>query len=315
MSVTTQAIATEVVTGDGVRLHVETAGPADAPVTVLLAHGWTCSTRSWHHQLGALPGLLGSGARVVAYDQRGHGRSGSAGSCTTMAHLARDLVDVIGAVAPEGPIVYAGHSMGGMALMELTALRPDIVRDRFAGITFVSTSAGQLASRPFGLAAGFDRAASLIAPRAVGAAGRRADRRALRHPSTRAGQAGRPLTVSRVQRPAIRLAAFGRHVDPAEVDILTADVARTPGTSLAGFFTAITEHDRTDALAALDGIPVEVMHGTRDRLLPPRHANRLAGLVPGARLWMYPGAGHMLPQERPRDVTSRIAAQARRALM
>jgi pimeloyl-ACP methyl ester carboxylesterase len=63
----------------------------------------------------------------------------------------------------------------------------------------------------------------------------------------------------------------------------------------------------------LDQVPVEIMHGTRDRLLPPRHANRMAAELPTARLWMYPGAGHMLMQERPRDVTHRLASLARKA--
>jgi pimeloyl-ACP methyl ester carboxylesterase len=54
------------------------------------------------------------------------------------------------------------------------------------------------------------------------------------------------------------------------------------------------------------------MHGTRDRLIAPRHANRMAHLLPSARLWMYPGAGHMLMQERPRDVTQRLASLVRK---
>src|SRR5690348_6485710 len=36
---------------DGVRLHVETSGPADAPVTVVLLHGWCLDRRTWHHQI------------------------------------------------------------------------------------------------------------------------------------------------------------------------------------------------------------------------------------------------------------------------
>jgi pimeloyl-ACP methyl ester carboxylesterase len=91
-----------------------------------------------------------------------------------------------------------------------------------------------------------------------------------------------------------------------------ADLAATPGRSFSGFFEAITLHDRGQALRALDEIPVEIMHGTRDRLIPPRHGNRLAELIPSARLWMYPGAGHMLMQERPRDVTQRLASLVRK---
>ncbi|HET6293241.1 MAG TPA: alpha/beta fold hydrolase, partial [Kribbella sp.] len=97
---TIQAERDEVVTADGVRLHVETAGSSDAPVTVLLAHGWTCSTRSWHHQLEGLPRVLGSSAvRVVAYDHRGHGRSETAPPGTTrIDQLADDLVAVLDSV-------------------------------------------------------------------------------------------------------------------------------------------------------------------------------------------------------------------------
>jgi pimeloyl-ACP methyl ester carboxylesterase len=303
MTVDTVAVRT----GDGVRLHVETAGPSTAPVTVLLSHGWTCSTRSWHHQLDDLPALLGPRVRVVAYDHRGHGQSGAAPDGTrTIDQLASDLVEVLDALAPDGPVVYAGHSMGGMTAMALADREPSLVRSRFAGLVLVSTSAGQVASRPFGLPSRFDKTAALVAPLVMTVAGRRADRRARR--------ADAEPTLPRVQRPALRRAAFGRRPDPAEVDVLVTDVARTPGTSLTGFFAALTDHDRGDALEVLADIPVEVMHGTRDRLLPPRHGNRLAQLIPGARLWMYPGAGHMLMQERHRDVTHVIARLARKAL-
>ena len=280
---TIQAERDEVVTADGVRLHVETAGSSDAPVTVLLAHGWTCSTRSWHHQLEGLPRVLGSSAvRVVAYDHRGHGRSEAAPAGTTrIDQLADDLVAVLDSVVPEGPVVYAGHSMGGMTLMALAERRPDLFGSRIAAAALISTSSGQITSRPFRLPARLDGAASALAS-------------------------------ARLRRPAVRQLVFGKKVDPREVDILMADLSATPGRSLSGFFEAITRHDVGHALSVLDSIPVEIMHGTRDRLLPPRHGNRLAQLLPHARLWMYPTAGHMLMQERHRDVTHRLASLSRK---
>jgi pimeloyl-ACP methyl ester carboxylesterase len=105
---------------------------------------------------------------------------------------------------------------------------------------------------------------------------------------------------------------FGKNADPAEVNLFLADLAVVPGPSYGGFFDAILRHDLGHALKVLDGLPVEIMHGTRDRLLPPRHANLMAAQLPTARLWMYPGAGHMLMQERPRDVTHRLASLVRR---
>src|SRR5918997_3139135 len=97
---------TEVMLRDGVRLHVEISGPADAPVTVVLLHGWCLDRRTWHHQVEAL-----RGARVVAYDARGHGRSGATRlKSATLARLGDDLAEVLRQHAPDGPVVLAGHS-------------------------------------------------------------------------------------------------------------------------------------------------------------------------------------------------------------
>ncbi|GAA1628175.1 alpha/beta hydrolase [Kribbella alba] len=308
---TIQAERAEVTTPDGVRLYVETTGSADAPVTVLLAHGWTCSTRSWHHQLSGLPQVVGESAvRVVAYDHRGHGRSDAAPVGTTrIPQLAEDLVAVLDNVVGDGPVVYAGHSMGGMTLMALADERPDLFGSRIAAAALVSTSSGQISSRAFGLPARFDGAAAVVAPRAMNLAGLRMERRELRRATQNAVRVERAAWL---RRPAVRQLVFGKKVDPAEVDILMADLAATPGRSFSGFFEAISRHDLGHALRVLDGIPVEIMHGTRDRLLPPRHGNRMAQLLPSARLWMYPGAGHMLMQERPRDVTHRLASLVRK---
>jgi pimeloyl-ACP methyl ester carboxylesterase len=40
-------------------------------------------------------------------------------------------------------------------------------------------------------------------------------------------------------------------------------------------------------------IPMLVIHGTEDRLVPLHYGEELARLVPGAKLVVLPGAGHM----------------------
>src|SRR6476620_9869961 len=94
---------------DGVRLHVETTGPADAPVTVVMLHGWCLDRRTWHRQVSA---LQGDDVRFVSYDARGHGRSSSTLlRSATLSQLGDDLAEVLRVVAPTGPVVLAGHSM------------------------------------------------------------------------------------------------------------------------------------------------------------------------------------------------------------
>ncbi len=135
---------------DGTDLHVVVDGPDDAPVTVVLVHGWTLDATTW----GPVAALLARrGARVVRHDHRGHGRSSAVDPATmTLEQLADDLAAVVAETAPDGPLVLAGHSMGGMTLMALAERHPDVVA-RAKGIALVATAAGGLADTTFGLPA------------------------------------------------------------------------------------------------------------------------------------------------------------------
>lgn len=125
------------VSADGARLHVEVHGDEDAPA-VVLAHGWTCSTAFWAAQIRALAATH----RVIAYDQRGHGRS-PAGRAHSTTALADDLVAVLeAALAPGERAVVAGHSMGGMTIMA-AAGRPEFA-ERAAAALLCSTGSSRL---------------------------------------------------------------------------------------------------------------------------------------------------------------------------
>lgn len=125
------------VSADGTRLHVEVHGPETAPA-VVLAHGWTCSTAFWAGQIRD----LAVDHRVIAYDQRGHGRTRPSPVCSTDA-LADDLVAVLDAtLAPGEKAVIAGHSMGGMTV--LAAAGRDAFQEHAAAVLLCSTGASQL---------------------------------------------------------------------------------------------------------------------------------------------------------------------------
>ena len=114
---------------------VEEIGPPDAPLTVVFVHGYTLSMASWTFQRRTLAAELATAnghrpdARLVFYDQRGHGASGRGDADhSTIEQLARDLEAVLESRVPRGPVVLVGHSMGGMTIMGLAALRPGPVR-------------------------------------------------------------------------------------------------------------------------------------------------------------------------------------------
>ena len=125
------------VSADGARLHVEVHGPENAP-PVVLAHGWTCSTAFWAAQIHD----LAADHRVIAYDQRGHGRSPASPTCSTDA-LADDLEAVLAAtLAPGEKAVIVGHSMGGMTV--LAAAGRARFKEHAAAVLLCSTGSSRL---------------------------------------------------------------------------------------------------------------------------------------------------------------------------
>ena len=98
---------------DGTRLHTQVFGPEDG-YPIVLAHGITCAIRVWAYQIAE----LATDHRVIAFDARGHGRSGTPRrGGYSLAHLASDVDAVLEAtLAPGERAVIAGHSMGGMAI-------------------------------------------------------------------------------------------------------------------------------------------------------------------------------------------------------
>jgi pimeloyl-ACP methyl ester carboxylesterase len=62
---------------------------------------------------------------------------------------------------------------------------------------------------------------------------------------------------------------------------------------------------RPDSRPELPGIrsPTHVLVGAADALTPPDHAAEIAAAIPGARLTVLDGAGHLAPMERPGEVS------------
>src|SRR5581483_10412770 len=98
---------------DGTELHAEVFGPEDAP-TIVLIHGWTEAIPYWAFVIEELKREF----RVVAYDLRGHGESGSAtGADYSLERFGQDLEAVLEAAVPNGRVrVVAGHSLGAMSI-------------------------------------------------------------------------------------------------------------------------------------------------------------------------------------------------------
>ncbi|MEG8279366.1 alpha/beta fold hydrolase [Streptomyces sp. AHA2] len=268
------------VSADGARLHVEVHGPEGAPAAVLV-HGWTCSTAFWAAQIRD----LAADHRVIAYDQRGHGRSPASPACSTDT-LADDLVAVLEAtLAPGEQAVIAGHSMGGMTVMAASA-RPGF-RAHAAAVLLCSTGSSQLV------------ASSTVVPLRPGRLRTWLTRRIL---GSRA-----PLgPVTPLARRILKYGTMGPASAPHMVEACARIVHACPRT---------VRHTWSQVLDLLDldhdvrelRVPTAVVVGTADRLTPPSQARALCEALPQCTgVTELPGIGHMSPIEAPGPVTDAI---------
>ncbi|MCU1641317.1 MAG: alpha/beta hydrolase [Nocardia sp.] len=285
-------------TEDRVALAVREYGPRNAKLTVVLLHGHCQRTESWTDVRDALLRRY-PGARVVCYDHRGHGDSATASRQTyNLAQLGYDLREVLDAVAPTGPVILVGHSMGGMTVLTYVSQNPHEIGTRIAGVALIATAASGLAD------AGFGRLLRHPIVSAFQAAVRRAPR-LMRHAK---------LLACKVFGPIIRTAEFGdRKVSARVLSLANAMHNETPIVTMAGFLSAFLGYDQTGALPALSKIPTLVLCGSADLMTPPSHSIAMAAAVDYSDFVMIEGAGHSVILEQPRHVAEAITRLMTRA--
>jgi pimeloyl-ACP methyl ester carboxylesterase len=277
---------------DGVPLYVEVDGSVDAPLTLVWTHGYALNQDSFHYQRRDL-GDLG---RLVFWDQRGHGRSGRGASDTAnIDQLGRDLAAVVDAVAPAGPLVLVGHSMGGMTVLALADHHPELFAERVVGVALMATSAGALGEITLGVPAYAAKALHRVMPSFVTVAARQPD---LVERSRRAGSDLGYLLTKRY--------SFASDVSPSLVRFCAEMVSATPIEVIADFFRAFASHDKLKALDVLNGIETLVVAGEQDLLTPADHSRSMLDAVPGAELLVLDPAGHMLMLEHHEIVNERL---------
>ncbi len=257
--------------------HPAPAGPAQGP-TLVLAHGWCLTHESWDPVVAELqrrrPHL-----RVVSYDQPGHGHSSPGDSRQVdIQDLGVTLRAVIEASAPTGELVLAGHSMGGMTVMALAGLDPELVQDRVRGAGLFGTAAHL-------------RRRGIAGERVVMALFSRLPATAKGLPTTQ------KLTAANL---------FGNDPDPEAVRATARMTRNTRANVVADWYAAIQRVDLRRALTPFAGVRTVVVTGARDRLTPVSAARRLMSLIPGATFWSLPGKGHMLTYEATGIVADKI---------
>ena len=246
---------------NGVDYAHRVTGPSDAPPLVMLQH-FRGNLDNWD------PGLidaLAGGHRVITFDNRGVASS-SGTTPSTVEQMALDAIDFIDTLGI-GEVDVLGFSLGSFVAQEIALVRPSIVRN-----VVLASSAPRGASGMHGWA-----------PAVIGAVGK---------PETSAADyLGVFFTGSEASRAAGQEVAgrvFGARTEDR-------DAPTSWQTRLAQYDAVCAwgqpNHALLERVAAIDK-PVFVANGDSDPMILPRYSYLLAGLIPGARLKIYPDAAH-----------------------
>jgi pimeloyl-ACP methyl ester carboxylesterase len=288
-----------VTTPDGVPLAVREVGPDDAPLTVVFAHGFCLRMGAFHFQRVRLANQWGQQVRMVFYDQRGHGQSGEASPDSyTVTQLGKDLETVLSVMAPRGPVVLVGHSMGGMTVLSHARQYPHRYPTRIVGVTLISSAAEGVSSSPLGEilknpALEAVRLAVRYAPKTV-------------HRTRGAARA--------VIGPILRAASYGdERISPSVVAFSEKMMHDTPIATVVEFLHALEVHDETAGLATLAKIPTLIACGDHDRLTPMEYSERMAASLPKSELVIVGGAGHLVQLEQPEAIDDALVRLVERA--
>ena len=235
---------------------------------ILFIHGYPLSRALWRHQVGQLAGW-----RSIAPDLRGMGASDAPDIGYSMATYAADLIALLDALAIDRAVL-CGLSMGGYVAFEF--LRQ--ARARVRGLVLMATRAE------------------------ADSAETRANREAaMRLARERGAAAVAETMVPRMLAPA-SLAAC-----PEVVEEIRRLMAATPVAGVVGALSAMRDRpDSTPDLEGLGGLPVLVLAGEGDQLIPPGVMKRMSEQIPGSTFRLVEGAGHLIPLEQPDAVTRAI---------
>jgi pimeloyl-ACP methyl ester carboxylesterase len=254
----------EVVTSDGRTLHVYDAGGPDGSLVVV-----------WHHgtpNVGEPPGPLlpaaaARGLRFVSYDRPGYG--------TSTAHPGRDVAAAasdVAAVADELGIArfaLVGHSGGAPHALACAALLPG----RALAVASISATA------PFG-ADGLDWFAGMADPATCRAALQ--GRAGLEAYFASSHEGPDPFT----------------HEDNEALAGRWSWLADVAGRAWVGGTAGMVDDELAYVAPwgfdpGLVAVPVLIVHGRQDRIVPASHGRWLASRVPSAEMWLRPEDGHI----------------------
>jgi 3-oxoadipate enol-lactonase len=231
--------------------------------TYVLLHGFPLGASMWEPQMRAIP----ADWRLIALDLRGFGGSTDLDSVAAvgMEDYAADVTDLLGELGVK-KVVLGGLSMGGYAVLALLKSAPQMVE------ALILADTRSAADTPEG----------------------RANRRGMLAVVDREGPSG----VAREMMPKL----IGQTTKDAnasvEPTVRRLIKQQSPVALRCAILRMMHRPDSTPLLSSIT-VPTLIIVGAEDELTPVADSQRMADAIPGAKLVIIPGAGHLSNLEQP----------------
>jgi len=234
---------------------------------VVLLHGFPLNGVIWHEQQQRLSDRY----RVITPDLRGHGRSPAPAGVYEMDLLARDVLALLDTLLIKKAVIM-GHSMGGYVALAAWKLAPE----RFLALGLIDSQAGA---------------------------------------DTEEGRQGRYKVAEKVAAEGSKVVAeamipklFAPDL-PAEAPILSQVrqlILNTQPAGIIGTLKGMAVRLDSSALLPNLSMPVLLLTGDKDQIIPPGKAKEMASAIRTATLTKVANAGHMPMLEQPEATTTAI---------
>lgn len=239
--------------------------------TILLIHGFPLSSALWWPQIEELEDMV----RIIAPDLRGLGDSDATPPPYTIEMYAEDCVSLLDTLGIDEPVIVGGLSMGGYVALALYREYPE----RVGGLILTATRA---AADSADGRVNRDRAIAQVEAEGI-----------------------EPLVTGLLPR---LLAPDTVAEEPALVAYVEEMMRGSKPDGVIGALMAMRDRaDSTELLSRID-VPVLILHGQQDQIVPLAEAEAMAAAIPDARLFPLEAAGHLPNLERA-DVWNMAVAQ------
>jgi 3-oxoadipate enol-lactonase len=235
---------------------------------IVLIHGFPFSHEMWDPQIEALQKRF----RVIAYDLRGHGKSGVDDGQYTLEFFVDDLLGLLDYLGIERAVL-CGLSMGGYIALRAIERNPERVR----GLILADTQA-----RADSNAAKLRRATAIKSVKAMGV-------RAYAEDFVKSVFAPQTLTSNKV-----------------EVEKIKRIIQSNSSLGICGASLALASRtDTTEALPSIK-IPTLILAGEHDTLTPPSASHEMHKMIPNSEIHVIPNAAHLSNLENPEEFNKHL---------